>query len=165
MADDNNAKRQRVEAQQSAYQEDMALIRSAMGNNSESSAYTAATSDTAGSNGAAGGEGDTQQQSGESNVQNGQESRESTSRQQQQQSSQQLRQQAQETHHAPRRDSEDEEDGGKWMQSYTQHHTRVGSDYQVASLPHVALAIPPPADPTGSSSCVSPGHSCDSSEG
>ena len=63
-------------------------------------------------------------------------------------------------------DSDDDEDGNNWLQNYTPHHTRVGSDYQVADLPPVPSRNGAEARTSDTiSGRVSPGASGGSGEG
>ena len=59
----------------------------------------------------------------------------------------------------------DNDDGGNWLKNYTPHHTRIGPNYQVTDLPTVPSCRPAnicssmPTAVSSVTSCVSPGDS------
>jgi hypothetical protein len=114
--DRKDAKRQKIQSEQrAAYNEDMAQIQRAL-REAEPSA-TAVVHETENKNS---GDGHQEQQEEEKN--NIQPSQPPQPQQQQQQ------QVGQES-------DDDEEGAGNWLKTFTPHHTRVGSEFQVTELP------------------------------
>jgi hypothetical protein len=104
--DRKDVKRQKIQSEQrAAYAEDMALIQSAFREAEPST--TAADDET------------------EKNKNSGDGHQEQQEEQEQQQQQQQVGQES----------DDDEEGAGNWLKTFTPHHTRVGSEFQVTELP------------------------------
>lgn len=122
MADNNNkddrkdAKRQKIQSEQrAAYDEDMAQIQSAL-REAEPSTTAADVDETEKNENSGGGHQEGENQSS---------SQPSQPQPQPQQQQQQVGQES----------DDDEEGAGNWLKTFTPHHTRVGSEFQVTELP------------------------------
>ena len=114
--DRKDAKRQKIQSEQrAAYDEDMAQIQSAL---REAEPSTAAADDKTEKNKNSG-DGHQEQQEEEKNT------IQSSQPPQPQQQQQQVGQES----------DDDEEGPGNWLKTFTPHHTRVGSEFQVTELP------------------------------
>lgn len=115
--DRKDAKRQKIQSEQrAAYDEDMAQIQSAL---REAEPSTAAADDKTEKNKNSSDGHQEQQEEEKNNIH----------------SSQPPQPQQQQQQRVGQESDDDEEGPGNWLKTFTPHHTRVGSEFQVTELP------------------------------